>query len=163
MQIDWSQLVTNILGFLLLFWGLKRFAWGPILGMLDERRESIAGSFRQIEEGKQENQGLRDELEQQLRDIDATGRKKIEEATTEGARVAGEIKDEARADARKLVDKAQLDILHERAKARIELRDDIVAMAVTGAEKILHERLDREAQEKLVNRFIDELESSRNA
>ena len=42
MEIKWPEIVTNILGFLLLFFGLKRFAWGPILGLLDARREKIA-------------------------------------------------------------------------------------------------------------------------
>ena len=32
MEIKWPDIITNILGFLLLFFGLKKFAWGPILG-----------------------------------------------------------------------------------------------------------------------------------
>ena len=162
MQINFNQLITNILGFLLLFWGLKRFAWGPILAYMDERRQRIVTDFDKIKAGEAENAELRADLDRQLRDVDATARQKIEEATAEGTRLAAEIKDEAREEARKLLDKANADIEHERAKARVALRNDIVGMAVMGAEKILKEKLDGGGQEQLVNRFIDELESEQS-
>jgi F-type H+-transporting ATPase subunit b len=163
MQINWAQLLTNILGFLLLFWGLKRFAWGPILGMLDERRTKIAADFKRAEDDRSQAQALREDLEGQLREVEATARKRIEEATTESNRLAAEIKDEARTEARGILDKAKVDIEHEAAKARVQLRDDIVAMAIKGAEKVLREHLDAAEHEKMVNKFIDELESTSNA
>ncbi len=160
MQINWSQLITNILGFLLLFWGLKRLAWGPILGMLDERRERIAADFKKAEDERADAEAARSKLELELREIEATARKRIEEAATEGSRLGSEIKEEARAEARKILDKARADIDHEHAKARVELRDEIVGMAILGAEKVVKAHLQGEEQEKLVNKFIDELESS---
>ena len=160
MQINWSQLITNILGFLLLFWGLKRLAWGPILGMLDERRERIAADFKKAEDERVAAEAARGELDQQLRGIEATARKRIEEASAEGQRLGSEIKEEARAEARNILEKARTDIDHEHAKARVQLRNEIVGMAIMGAEKVVREHLQGEEQEKLVNKFIDELESS---
>jgi F-type H+-transporting ATPase subunit b len=160
MHIDVAQLITNALGFLILFWGLKRFAWGPILGMLEQRRERIASDFSKAEAERQQAEALRGDLDRQLREVDATARQKIEEATAEGGRVAAEIKEEARAEARKLLEKAKADIEHEAAKARVELRNDIVDLAIRSAEKVLREKLDRDEQSKLVNKFIDELEGS---
>jgi len=160
MQINWSQLITNILGFLLLFWGLKHFAWGPILVMLDERREKIAGDFKQAEDERAAAEATRSEVDNQLRDIEATARKRIEEAATEGKRLAGEIKEEARTEAGVILEKARADIDHEHAKARVQLRNEIVAMAIGGAEKVLRQNLQGEEQEKLVNTFIDELENT---
>ena len=43
--IDIRQVLTQILGFLILLWGMKKFAWGPILGTLEARRQKIAGEF----------------------------------------------------------------------------------------------------------------------
>jgi F-type H+-transporting ATPase subunit b len=158
MEIKWPEIVTNILGFLLLFFGLKRFAWGPILGLLDARREKIAKDFAAAEEAKQRAEAIRTDYESKLREIDAISRKKIEEAMREAGKVAAEMKEKARDESNAILAKAQAEIERERAKARVALRDDMVQMVLKGVEKVLHERLTPGKQEELVSRFIDELE-----
>jgi F-type H+-transporting ATPase subunit b len=158
MEIKWPEIVTNILGFLLLFFGLKRFAWGPILGLLDARREKIAKDFAAADEAKQRAEAIRTDYESKLREIDAMSRKKIEEAMREAGHVAAEMKEKARDESNAILAKAQAEIERERAKARVALRDDMVQMVLKGVEKVLHERLTPGKQEELVSRFIDELE-----
>jgi len=158
MEIRWPDIITNILGFLLLFFGLKRFAWGPILGMLDARREKIAKDFAAADEAKQRAEAIRADYESKLREIDAMSRKKIEEAMREAGQLAAEMKEKAREESNAILAKAQNEIERERAKARVALRDDMVQMVLKGVEKVLHERLTPGKQEELVSRFIDELE-----
>ena len=158
MEIKWPEIVTNILGFLLLFFGLKRFAWGPILGLLDARREKIGKDFAAAEEAKQRAEAIRTDYESKLREIDAISRKKIEEAMREAGQVTAEMKEKARDESNAILAKAQAEIERERAKARVALRDDMVQMVLKGVEKVLHERLTPGKQEELVSRFIDELE-----
>jgi F-type H+-transporting ATPase subunit b len=158
MEIKWPDIITNILGFLLLFYGLKRFAWGPILGLLDARREKISADFAAAEEAKQRAEAIRVDYESKLREIDAMGRKKIEEAMREAGHLAAEIREKAREESNAILAKAQGEIERERAKARVALRDDMVQMVLKGVEKVLHERLTPGKQEELVSRFIDELE-----
>ena len=158
MEIKWPEIVTNILGFLLLFFGLKRFAWGPILGLLDARREKINKDFAAAEEAKRGAEAIRTDYESKLRQIDAMSRKKIEEAMREAGQLAAEMKENARDESNAILAKAQAEIERERAKARVALRDDMVQMVLKGVEKVLHERLTPGKQEELVSRFIDELE-----
>jgi F-type H+-transporting ATPase subunit b len=158
MEISWPDIFTNILGFLLLFFGLKRFAWGPILGLLDARREKIGKDFAAAEEAKQRAEAIRTDYESKLREIDAISRKKIEEAMREAGQVTAEMKEKARDESNAILAKAQAEIERERAKARVALRDDMVQMVLKGVEKVLHERLTPGKQEELVSRFIDELE-----
>jgi len=158
MEIRWPDIITNILGFLLLFFGLKHFAWGPILGMLDARREKIAKDFAAADEAKQRAEAIRADYESKLREIDAMSRKKIEEAMREAGQLAAEMKEKAREESNAILAKAQNEIERERAKARVALRDDMVQMVLKGVEKVLHERLTPGKQEELVSRFIDELE-----
>jgi F0F1-type ATP synthase membrane subunit b/b' len=47
MEIDPFQILTHALGFLILLAILKRFAWGQILGVLEARRQQIAGQFQE--------------------------------------------------------------------------------------------------------------------
>lgn len=158
MEISWPDIITNILGFLLLFFGLKRFAWGPILGLLDARREKIGKDFAAAEEAKQRAEAIRTDYESKLREIDAMSRKKIEEAMREAGQLAAEMKEKARDESNAILAKTQGEIERERAKARVALRDDMVQMVLKGVEKVLHERLTPGKQEELVSRFIDELE-----
>ena len=44
--VDIRQVVTQILGFLLMVWILRRYAWGPVMSMLEARREKIAGEIK---------------------------------------------------------------------------------------------------------------------
>ncbi len=158
MEIRWPEILTNILGFLILYWGLRRLAWGPILKLLDERRQRIQKEIESTAAEKQKAQELRLEYERQLKEIDAIGRKRIEEATGEAMKVAAEMKEKARAESHAILDKARAEIDRERASVRLALRDDIVTMVVRGMEKILREKLTPAKQEELVGKFIDELE-----
>lgn len=158
LKIEWSLILTNIVGFLILFWGLRRFAWGPILGLLDERRQRIQGELESAAEEKRKAEELRREYDQKLKAIDALSRKRIEEATREAAQTAAEMRENARGESQAIYEKARADIERERAKARVALRNDIVQMVVLGVEKVVHDRMSPAKQEELVGKFIDELE-----
>jgi len=57
--VDVPQVLTQILGFLLMVWILRRYAWGPVIGMLEARREKIAGEFKEGERLKAEAVALK--------------------------------------------------------------------------------------------------------
>jgi F-type H+-transporting ATPase subunit b len=159
LEISPPQLITNIIGFLLLFWGLKRFAWGPLLGLLDERRARIQKEIETVADAKRQAEALGAEFESKMREIDALSRKRLEEASREALKVAAEIRDKAREEAAATLEKAKADIERERDKARVALRDDMVRMVIAAGEKFLHERLSSGKHEELIARYIDDLES----
>ena len=51
MDFSLQLFITHSIGFLITVWILKKYAWGPILSMLDERRNKIKGEFEKIENG----------------------------------------------------------------------------------------------------------------
>ena len=67
MHIDWGQIVTHALGFIITVWLLKRYAWGHVLGFVEKRRETIAASFDEIEKGRTEVSDQKAQLEVVLR------------------------------------------------------------------------------------------------
>ena len=155
--IDVRQVATQILGFLLLLWGLRKWAWGPVLGMLEARRQKIAGEFAEAERRKGEALELKARYEQDLRGIEAQARQRIQQAVAEGQKVAAEIKSQAQADAQQRVARAEDEIAREREKAKEMLNERIISLAVRSAEKILRQKLDEPAQRKLAGEFINEL------
>ncbi|MCX7918924.1 MAG: F0F1 ATP synthase subunit B [bacterium] len=159
MQLDWSQIVTQIIGFLLLVWLLKKFAWKPILQLLETRRNKIIAEFERIDRTKQEVERLKQEYEQQLKTIDVQARQKILEAVQEGQKIALEIQEQARDDARQLIEKAKQNIDLEIAKAKVELRNEIVNMTLQATEKMILEKLDDQKHRELITQYIGSLEN----
>jgi F-type H+-transporting ATPase subunit b len=84
---------------------------------------------------------------------------KIQEAISEGNRVAAEIRDQSRTEAKDIISKAREDLSRDVAKAKVELRNDMINMAVTATEKVIAEKLNDEKHRQLIGRFIDEVEN----
>jgi F-type H+-transporting ATPase subunit b len=155
--VELSQLVTHIIGFLIALLILKKYAWGPILKMLDDRRAKIDGDIKAAENTLEEAKKDQEDLRQQLKEIDATARAKTLEAINEAREIAADIKEDARAEGKNLVERARQEIEREKAKAKVELKNTVVELAVKGAEKLLSERMDDERNKKLVLDFIEDV------
>ncbi len=155
--IDIRQVATQILGFLILLWGMRKFAWGPLLGVLEARRQRIAGEFAEAERRQASADEARAKLEAQLRDLEHQKRLKIQEGVAEGQRVAGEIRQQAHKDAHARMAQAEEEVAREREKARELLKAQMIGLALGGAEKVLREKLDDAHQRRLVAEFIDEV------
>jgi len=155
--IDIRQVVTQILGFLILLWGMKKFAWGPILNTLEARRQKIKGEFEEADRRKAEADATKAKFEQELRDIEALRRTKLQEGVAEGQRVAGEIRTQAQHEAQQRLLRAADEIEREREKAKEAFKDQVIRLAMRASEKILREKLDDPHQRRLVGEFIDEV------
>lgn len=158
-----TNLLTTAVGFLIFVWVLAKFAWGPILGMLDERRETIQGDYAAAEKNLEEAEQLKVEFESKLQDIKVIEREKVQEAVARGEGLAKSIVDKANEDAAGRKAKASQDIEIEAHQAQLVLRDSVVAMAVGAAEKVIGERLDDELHRKLIQQYIDEMGTAGNA
>jgi F-type H+-transporting ATPase subunit b len=155
--IDIRQVITQIIGFLLMVWILRRYAWHPVLNFLEARRAKIAGEFREADRVKAEANELKGQYETRLRGADAEARQRIQEGVAEGQKVAGEIKSQAQAEAARRLERAEDEIAREREKAKEILKEQMIRLSMRTAEKILRQRLDDAAQRRLVGEFIDEV------
>lgn len=157
MQIDWGQIVTHILGFVLAVWLLRKYAWGKILDYVEGRRERIASDFASIERGKADVEAQKARYQQELDGIESLRRQKIQEAANEAQRLANEIKEEARQEAIEMRAKAEQDIANELDKANEAFKDRIIDAVVFTAEKMIKESLDREKHAKLIDDYLAEV------
>jgi F-type H+-transporting ATPase subunit b len=154
MQIDWGQIVTHIIGFLLVVGILKKYAWGHISGFVEKRRETIANSFAEIDKGKAEVEEQRAGLDREMEKIEETRRQKIAEAGQEADSLANDIKEEARREAMAAREKAKQDVAIELDKANEVLKDRMIEAVLTTTEKVLAEKLDREKHNKIIADFL---------
>ena len=140
--IDIRMVGTQILGFLLLLWGLSKWAWGPLTAQLEARRQKIAGEFAEAERRQLAADALKVKLEQDLRGIDAQARAKLQEAVSEGQKVAGEIRSQAQKEAQDRMARAEDEMMREREKAKELLKEQVIGLSIATAEKILKAKLD---------------------
>ena len=161
LQLDLQQIVSQSLSFLLLLWVLRRFAWRPLLTLLDQRRARIEQDLHQVDERKAELATLQQEYSQRLAKIDEEARAKIQDAVLEGKRIAMEIQEQARAQGHELVNKSRETIELELAKAKVQLRDQLTDITLEAVERILQQKLDAQADRRLVDSVLDDLERGR--
>jgi F-type H+-transporting ATPase subunit b len=156
MNLDWGQIVTQMIGFLIAVWLLKKYAWDKLLGIMEERRHKIASSFQQIEDTRNEVDALKAKYDKELEKIDDLCRANIQEAAKQANEMAAEIREEARRETVIMREKAKVDIAREIDKANAVLRDEIVDTVITATEKVIRERLDPEKHGQLIQAFINE-------
>ena len=157
MELQWKALLTQVLGFLIVLWLLRKYAWGKLLSFTEQRRAHIANEFANIEKAKSGVDELRRKFEEELAGIEATRRARLQEAVHEANQIAGEVRDQARRDAVAMRNKATEDIGLDMDKANVEFRDGMVNAVVTATEKLIHARLDDAQHRKLINQFLDEV------
>ncbi len=158
MHFDVPVFITHTIGFLITVWILKKYAWGPILDLLEERRMKIIDEFQKIDDGHAEVAKLTAEYEAKLASIDDERRVKITEAVSQAKVIADEIKTTANKEAKVIADKAKSEIEREVAKAKVQLKDDMVTITVKAASKIINEKLDDNKHRELIANFIDGVE-----
>jgi len=157
MDIVASQVLTQIVGFLLLLALLRKYAWGPMLAALDDRREKIATEFSDIKTSKEDLTRLRGDYEARLAEIEKQARVRIQEGITEGQRIAREITDQARSDANDILAKAKENIEREVALARAQMRNEVAHLAIAAAEKVIRKEVDEQRNKELILQYMNEL------
>ena len=158
-----TNLLTTAVGFILFVWVLAKFAWGPILTLLDQRRDTIQGDYAAAEQNLADAEQLKVEFEARLQDIKVIEREKVQEAVQRGEGLAKSIVAKATDDAAVKVAKAEQDIELETHQAQLILRDSVVAMAIGAAEKVIGERLDDAKHRQLIQEYIDSMGSAADA
>jgi len=152
--LNTTWLLAQIVNFGLLLFVLWRFAYKPVLKMLDDRRQKIQASLDYAEQVKRDAANQQKEFEKKL---DET-RREIQAASA-AASQAGEkerevILAQARDEARKLVEQAKSQIDYERKQMLSDLREEVVRLSMLTSQKVIGQSLDEKAHHRLVDEFL---------
>lgn len=157
MQLEIALIISQILAFLIMLWIMKKFAWKPLLKLMQERREKIQSQFDMIEEQKKEVQQLTDLYNSKLDNIQRKAKQKFTEVVESAHETARHIEEEAHNQARATLQKVQVDIVHEMERAREEYKDQTVNLVIEATQKLIKTKFDAEQDRKLISEFIDTL------
>jgi len=148
--LDTSQIVAQGISFLILFFILRLLVWKRFLKVLDDRKERLASEFKGIEAAKAEAARLKSDYEAHLDNIDQISRNKLEEAVSEGKRIAEEIRQNANIEALQIIEKTDEAIRSELSR---------VDIAITAAGKVIEEKLTEDEDKKIVEDFLDKVDN----
>lgn len=158
--IDFKLFLGQIINFLILLFILWRFAYRPILKMLNDRREKIAESLENAKKIEENLAKSEEKTQEAMKQAQIESEKMIENAKKLATEQKSEIITVAKTQAEKEIEKAKLAITQEKTKASEELKKEIAQLVSLATEKILSKKTDVELQTQAINEAIEEIENS---
>ena len=152
----WTALFT-LLNFLLVLYVGKRFLYGPVMKMIQDRQNEIDDMYAKADAAKTDAAKLRDTYQQQLSQAQSESDRIVREATLRAQNREEEILRKASAEADAIRDNAIADIAQEKKKAVNDAKNEISGLAMAIAGKVVERELTDDDQSALIDRFIQDL------
>ncbi|MDB8644363.1 F0F1 ATP synthase subunit B [Streptococcus australis] len=143
--------------FLLLIFLVKKYAWGNITSVLDERAEKISSDIDGAEEARKKAEELASKREAELAGSRQEATTILETAKETAEKNKAHILSEANQEALRLKEKAQLEISQNKEEAMNSIKGDVADLTVNLAGKLLSQQLDSEGHRQLIDRYLNEL------
>ena len=161
----WPSLIAYLLNFTILLIVLTKFAYKPILKILDERSSNIKDSLELADKVREESAQQQAQLDDQLVEARKQGQSIIEDARSAAEKLSDQEREKSKKEAEEFLVKAKNDIERERDSAMDELRSNFGGLAVSAAEQIIHRSLDENTHKDIIdnvleNAFTDKTEES---
>jgi F-type H+-transporting ATPase subunit b len=155
-HINSGDIIFQLLMFIILLALLKKYAWGPLVGIMKQREDHIANEIEAAEKSRVEANKFLEETRQELKKAREDAQALIENAKKQGERQKDEIIAAARQEAERLKESAKAEINRQKEQAVAELRDQVASLSVLIASKVIEKELSEQDQEKLIQDFIKE-------
>jgi F-type H+-transporting ATPase subunit b len=153
-------MIWTVVFFLLTFWILKRFAFGPIQKMIDQRREQIAHSIKQAEASRDEATKLLEEHREML----VEARTQAEQILEDARKVADSLRERTRvevdADRARRLAETERQISAETQRALDQIKNEIAELTLITTAKVTGKLLTGDDQRRLIDSAVEELDFS---
>ncbi|UOF91583.1 F0F1 ATP synthase subunit B [Fodinisporobacter ferrooxydans] len=157
MSIDFGTMLAQLVIFLLLYWFLKKYAFGPLMKMMKARQEYIESQIHVAEQNRTEAEKLAAEHRQAIEAAKRDAHELMENGRKTGERQAQEILKAAEEEARRLKEEALTDIAREKENAIAELKEQVGLLTVLLAEKVVAKEIDLARHQVLIDDAVKEL------
>ena len=165
-EIFHSLIFWSLVSFALLFFLLKRFAFPPILEVLEERENKIRSEIADAEKLRHEAEELKADLGRELKNAHEKANTIIQMAGDESKKIQEKSIQETQAKVRQMQNDAEQEIQITRNKLLNEIRSYTAALTISSTEKVLKKSLNDEDKNRLIDESIEEvlreMESKRN-
>jgi F-type H+-transporting ATPase subunit b len=150
-------LIAQMLAFAAFILFTVKVVWPHLLRAIETRQKTIADGLAAGERGKQDLENAAKRTAEMMGEARQQVQDTIAQADKRGAQIVDEAKGNAKIEGDRLVIAAKAEIEQEVARAKEALREQVSALAIAGAEKILRREVDAKAHADLLNQLKQEL------
>jgi F-type H+-transporting ATPase subunit b len=159
--LNTGDIVFQLIMFLVLMALLKKFAWGPLMGIMQQREDHIAGEITAAEKSRTEANNILEEQKKLLKEARLEAQTMIENSKKQGSEQREEIITTARLEAERLKESAKREIETQKEQAVAALQKQVASLSVLIASKVIEKELSADDQQKLINDYIQEVGEER--
>ena len=152
-----ATLIGQLIAFAVFVWFYMKFVWPPLMEAIEKRQKEIADGLAKSERGQKELELAQEKATEQLKEAKTQAAEIIEQAKKRASQIVDEETQKGHAERENIIAQGQAEIEAERNRAKEELRKQVAALAVSGAEKILAREIDAAAQSDIVEKLVAEL------
>ena len=156
-EIFHSLIFWSLVSFALLFFLLKRFAFPPILEVLEERENKIRSEIDDAEKLRHEAEELKADLGRELKNAHEKANTIIQMAGEESKKIQEKSIQETQTKVRQMQNDAEQEIQITRNKLLNEIRSYTAALTIASTEKVLKKSLNDEDKNRLIDESIEEV------
>ena len=153
-QFD-ATFFAQILNFLILLFILAKFAYKPLMKVLDERRARVANDLETAEKTRVEAEALKEQYSKQLAEARTEATAIIDKANKAGQKVHDDYVAHAQAEKDQMMAAAKQTIANEKDQAMTDVRAQVIARATEIAGKVVDQKLNSAADQELVAKTAD--------
>lgn len=156
MEFNLFTVFATMVNFILLIVVLRHFLFKKVNDVIESRNNDILDSITSAETKNLEADKLMKSYEKQLAELEGVGRDIVRDAKVKADANAKEIIDDAQARSTQLLKQTEVEIERLKKKALEDMKQEIGALAIFAAEKILEKQLDHKEQQDVIGKIIDE-------
>jgi F-type H+-transporting ATPase subunit b len=156
-------MVWTIVTFLIVLWALRKFAFGRIQGMIDQRRDRIREALDEADKAREEARELRELVRKEREEAKVEREKILDESRRQAQRQLEQARTAADTDLKERLEKNREELEAENARLREQIRRDVVELTLLAAEKVTGKVLDEDDQKRLIDETVAEVDVKRIA
>jgi F-type H+-transporting ATPase subunit b len=157
LNLSWGLMVWTLITFGISVYVLRRYAFGPIQSLIDQRRTAVQESMDAAEQTRNEAQRLLKEYQETLAKVRAEAEEILERSRTTGDYAKAEILAEAKSQADRVLTQAHDQIERDTRAAVRDLKSQIAELTALATEKVATRSLTGADQERLIDETLAEL------
>ena len=151
---DVRDLLIQLFATIILFIVIRFFLWKPITNILEKRREAMDSALEQAKNSKESAKLLEEELATELANAKASVRDILAKAEKDGNMRRELIISEAKQEAKNRLENLELELEQEKNSMQKQIRQEIVDIAFTAAEKIVAKEIDQDKYMDVVDEIL---------
>lgn len=152
--VEGKLLIAQLINFFILFFLLKRFAYRPILKMLEKRKNQIETGIRNAEAASQKLKEIEEKEENILRKARKEAQEIIEKTRAQAAKNTERLILAAEKQKAEILQETQAQLEREKRKIISEAKAEIGTLIIQATEKIIEEKIDQKKDEELINKVL---------